>query len=56
MVEELIEENITGAEKKNVDLRRTVGQIDESKALGRSSRQDKHCGTLGFCQRRTDQK
>jgi hypothetical protein len=37
-----------GAEKKIIDWRHTDSWIDESKALGRSSRRDEHSGTLGF--------
>jgi hypothetical protein len=35
-------------EYKFTDWGRTVGWIDESKALGRSSQRDEYSGTLGF--------
>jgi hypothetical protein len=39
MVRELTgEDDLAGVERKNIDLRRTIGRNDESKALGRSSR------------------
>jgi hypothetical protein len=39
MVEGLtVEEDLAGAEDKIVDLGSTIGRINESKALGRSSR------------------
>jgi hypothetical protein len=49
-------DDLAGANKKNINWRRTVGQIDELKAPGLRSRRYEHIGTLGFQRRCTDRK